>query len=225
MLYIVATPIWNLWDITYRAVEILKQVDSIACEDTRISSTLLNHYDIKKPLISFHSHSGQTKADKIISQLKEWQDIALISDAGTPGISDPGYILIKEALEEDIEIVPIPWVTAFTTALMWSWMPMNHFLYLGFLPVKKWRQTLFKKLVERKSDKKNAETVVIYESVHRIIRTLKEMISYFWEDHYVVVWRELTKKFEEFKRWSLKEVLDYFENTPWKVKWEFVVLF
>jgi len=224
MLYIVATPIWNLWDITYRAVETLKEVDSIACEDTRTSSTLLNHYDIKKPLISFHSHSWQTKTDKIISQLKDGQNIALISDAGTPWISDPGYILIKEALQQDIEIVPIPWVTAFTTALMGSWMPMNHFLYLGFLPVKKWRQTLFKKLVLRKQEK-NPETVVIYESVHRIIKTLKEMITYFWEDHYIVIWRELTKKFEEFRRWNLSEVLDYFENTPWKVKWEFVLMF
>ncbi len=224
MLYIVATPIWNLWDITYRAVETLKLVDSIACEDTRTSSTLLNHYDIKKPLISFHSHSWKTKTDKIISQLKDWQDIALISDAGTPWISDPGYILIKEALENDIDIVPIPWVTAFTTALMGSWMPMNHFLYLGFLPVKKWRQTLFKKLVLRKTEK-NPETVVIYESVHRIIKTLNEMITYFWDDHYIVIWRELTKKFEEFRRWSIKEVLEYFENTPWKIKWEFVIMF
>ena len=224
MLYIVATPIWNLWDITYRAVETLKFVDSIACEDTRTSSTLLNYYDIKKPLISFHSHSWQTKTDKIISQLKDGQNIALISDAWTPWISDPGYILIKEALENDIEIVPIPWVTAFTTALMWSWMPMNHFLYLGFLPVKKWRQTLFNKLVERKKEK-NAETVVIYESVHRIIKTLNEIQKYFGEDHYIVIWRELTKKFEEFRRWTLSEVIDYFNNTPGKVKWEFVVMF
>jgi len=186
---------------------------------------LLSHYDISKPLISFHSHSGKTKTDKIIEQLKEWKNIALISDAGTPWISDPWYILIKEALENDIEIVPIPWVTAFTTALMWSWMQMNHFLYLGFLPVKKWRQTLFKKLVERKSDKKSQETIVIYESVHRIIKTLKEIENYFWEEHYIVVWRELTKKFEDFQRWKISEVIDYFENTPWKIKWEFVVMF
>jgi len=225
MLYIVATPIWNLGDITYRAVETLKNVDSIACEDTRTSWTLLNHYDIKKPLISFHSHSWKTKTDKIIEQLKKWENIALISDAWTPWISDPWYILIKEAILEWIEVVPIPWVTAFTTALMWSWMQMNHFLYLGFLPVKKWRQTLFKMLVERKNNKKEDETVVIYESVHRIIKTLKELSEYFWEDHYVVVWRELTKKFEEFKRGKVSEIIEYFENTPWKVKWEFVVLF
>ena len=224
MLYIVSTPIWNLWDITYRAIETLKNVDSIACEDTRTSSTLLNHYNIKKPLISFHSHSGKTKTDKIIEQLKQWENIALISDAWTPWISDPWYILIKEALENNIEIIPIPWVTAFTTALMWSWMPMNHFLYLWFLPIKKWRQTLFKKLVERKSEK-NAETIVIYESVHRIIKTLKEMQEYFWEEHYIVIARELTKKFEEFKRWNIKEIIEYFENNPSKLKWEFVIMF
>lgn len=225
MLYIVATPIWNLWDITYRAVKTLKEVDSIACEDTRTSSTLLNHYEIKKPLISFHSHSGKTKTDKIIDQLKKWANIALISDAGTPWISDPWYILIKEAIINDIEVVPIPWVTAFTTALMWSGMQMNHFLYLGFLPVKKWRQTLFKMLVERKSNKKENETVVIYESVHRIIKTLKEIQSYFWEEHHIVIWRELTKKFEEFKRGNISIIIDYFENTPGKIKGEFVVMF
>lgn len=224
MLYIVATPIWNLWDITYRAVETLKNVDSIACEDTRTSLVLLNHYDIKKPLISFHSHSWKTKTDKIISQLKQGQNIALISDAGTPWISDPWYILIKEALEQDIEIIPIPWVTAFTTALMWSGMPMNHFLYLWFLPIKKGRQTIFKKIVERKKEK-NSETVIIYESVHRIIKTLKEMEFYFGESHYIVIWRELTKKFEEFNRWTIKEILEYFDNNVWKVKWEFVLMF
>lgn len=225
MLYIVATPIWNLEDITYRAIRILQEVDSIACEDTRTSSTLLNHYKIKKPLISFHSHSTQIKTDKIIEQLKQGQNIALISDAWTPWISDPWYVLIKEAIVEGIEVVPIPWVTAFTTALMWSGMQMNHFLYLWFLPVKKWRQTLFKSLLERKNSKSWWETVVIYESVHRIIKTLKEIWGYFWNDHQIVVARELTKKFEEFKRWSVFEIVEYYENTPWKVKWEFVVMF
>ena len=225
MLYIVATPIWNLEDITYRAVRILSEVDSIACEDTRTSSTLLNRYEIKKPLISFHSHSWQTKTDKIIEQLKQWQNIALISDAWTPGFSDPWYILIKEAIMEGIEVCPIPWVTAFATALMWSGMQMNHFLYLWFLPVKKWRQTLFKSLVERKSAKWGCETIVIYESVHRIVRTLNEIKGYFWDDFQVVVARELTKKFEEFKRGTVLDVIDYYENTPWKVKGEFVILF
>ena len=219
MLYIVATPIWNLEDITHRAVRILWEVDLIACEDTRTSSTLLNHYNIKKPLISFHSHSWITKVDKIIEELKSWKNIALISDAWTPGISDPWYVLVKEALKNDIEVSPIPWVSACITAISASWMPSNHFLYLWFLPIKKWRQTLFRKLQNKE------ESVVIYESVHRIIKTLAEIMSYFWEEHEVVVWRELTKKFEEFKRWTIKEVLEYYEKNKDKVKWEFVVIF
>lgn len=225
MLYIVATPIWNLEDITYRAVRILQEVDSIACEDTRTSSTLLNHYEIKKPLISFHSHSWVTKVDKIISQLKEGHNMALISDAGTPWFSDPGYVLIKEAIIAWVEVVPIPWVTAFSTALMWSWFPMNHFLYLWFLPVKKGRQTLFNSLVERKNSKAWLETVVIYESVHRIVKTIEEIWTYFWMEHNIVIGRELTKKFEEFNRWTVKEVLDYYTQNSSKVKWEFVVIF
>ncbi|MDD2907977.1 MAG: 16S rRNA (cytidine(1402)-2'-O)-methyltransferase [Candidatus Gracilibacteria bacterium] len=225
MLYIVSTPIGNLDDITYRAVKTLQNVDSIACEDTRTSSTLLNHYDIKKPLISFHSHSGVTKVDKIISQLKEGHNMALISDAGTPGFSDPGYVLIKEAIIAGVEVVPIPGVTAFSTALMGSGFPMNHFLYLGFLPVKKGRQTLFNSLVERKNSKAGLETVVIYESVHRIIKTIEEIGSYFGNDHQIVIGRELTKKFEEFKRGEVSEILKYFSENPSKIKGEFVVIF
>lgn len=224
MLYIVATPIWNLEDITFRAVNTLKEVDLVACEDTRTSQVLLNHYDIKKPLLSFHSHSWVTKIDKIMSELKSGKKVALISDAWTPGISDPWYVLIKEAILQGIEVVPIPWVTAFTTALMASGMQMNHFLYLGFLPLKKGRQTLFNLLVERKKSKLS-ETVVIYESVHRILKTIKEIWEYFWNDAEIVVARELTKKFEEFVRWDVDFVLKYFEENPWKVKGEFVVLF
>lgn len=220
MLYIVATPIWNLEDITFRAVRVLKEVDIVACEDTRTSLVLLNRYEIKKPLLSFHSHSGKTKIDKIMEELKAWKNIALISDAWTPWISDPWYVLIREAIIEWIEVVPIPWVTAFTTALMWSWMQMNHFLYLGFLPIKKGRQTLFKKLVENKE-----ESVVIYESVHRLLKTLNEIKFYFWENHYIVVARELTKKFEEFKRWEISEIINYYEKNLEKVKWEFVIIF
>lgn len=224
MLYIVATPIWNLEDITYRAVRILKEVDLIACEDTRTSQVLLNNYEIKKPLLSFHSHSWVTKIDKIMEELKKWKKIALISDAWTPGISDPWYVLIKEAILQNIEVIPIPWVTAFTTALMASGMQMNHFLYLWFLPLKKGRQTLFNILQERKNSKLS-ETIVIYESVHRIVKTLKEIWEYFWENHEIVVARELTKKFEEFVRWDVSTVVKYFEENSSKVKWEFVILF
>lgn len=223
MLYIVATPIWNLWDITYRAIETLKSVDGIACEDTRTSSVLLNHYDIKKPLVSFHSHSGGAKIDKIIDQLKMGDDIALISDAGTPGISDPGYVLIKQAIIEGIEVVPIPGPTAFTTALMASGMQMNHFLYLGFLPVKKWRQTLLTSIAERKKHK-SAETIVVYESVHRIEKTVIQLWEYLWEDHYIVIGRELTKKFEQFIRGTITEVSEYFKAHPGKIKGEFVII-
>lgn len=225
MLYIVATPIWNLEDITFRAIKTLEKVDSIACEDTRTSGTLLNHYNIKKPLISFHSHSWKSKTDKIIEQLKSGSDIALISDAWTPWISDPWYVLINEAIINWIEVVPIPWVTAFTTALMWSWMQTHSFLYLWFLPIKKGRQTIFKSIVERRNSKYSNETVVVYESVHRIIKTIKELWEYFWNEHKIVIARELTKKFEEFKRWTISEVLEYYEENPWKIKWEFVLMF
>lgn len=217
MLYIVATPIWNLEDMTFRAVRTLKEVDYIACEDTRTSGILLKNYDIKKPLLSYHSFSSGFKLDKIIDLLKEWKNIALISDAWTPGISDPGYMLVKTAIENDIQVCPIPGVSACITALSASGMQMNHFLYLGFLPVKKWRQTLFTSLQNKE------QTVVIYESVHRILKTLEDIQKYFWGEHYIVVWRELTKKFEEFKRWTVGEVLEYFKNNT--MKWEFVVMF
>ena len=217
MLYIVSTPIWNLEDITLRAIRTLKEVDYIACEDTRTTAVLLNHYEIKKSLLSYHSYSHATKLDKIIALLKEWKDIALVSDAWTPGISDPGYPLIQEALKNDIEIVPIPWVSAFLTALQASGLPINHFLYLGFLPIKKWRQTLFKKLQTIE------ETVVFYESVHRIEKTLITLGEYLWEDRKIVVARELTKKFEEFNRVTIKEAIEIYSKKE-KQKGEFVVI-
>jgi len=218
MLYIVATPIWNLEDITFRAINKLKEVDLIACEDTRKSSVLLNHYKIKKPLISFHSHSWINKTEKIINELKNWKKIALITDAWTPWISDPWYLLVKKAIEENIKVSPIPWPSACITALSASWLPSNHFLYLGFMPIKKWRQTLFKRLQNKQ------ESVVIYESVHRILKTIKEIWEYMWEIQ-VVVWRELTKKFEEYIRWTPNEIYKYLKENPSKLKWEFVIIF
>jgi 16S rRNA (cytidine1402-2'-O)-methyltransferase len=219
MLYIVATPIWNLEDITFRAIKTLQNVDYIACEDTRTSKVLLNHYEIKNKLISFHSYSKQNKIDTIISKLKDWKNIALISDAWTPWISDPWYVLIKEAIKEKIKISPIPWVSAVITGLSASGLKSNHFLYLWFLPIKKWRQTILTKLKEIK------ETVIIYESVHRIIRTLNDLQKYLWDNKYIVVWRELTKKFEELKRWKVKDIINYYKNNPSKIKWEFVIMF
>lgn len=217
MLYIVSTPIWNLEDITLRALRTLKEVDYIACEDTRTTAVLLNHYDIKKSLLSYHSYSWEAKLDKIIWLLKDWKDIALVSDAGTPGISDPGYPLIQEALKNDISIVPIPWVSAFLTALQASGFPINHFLYLGFLPIKKWRQTLFTKLQTIE------ETVVFYESVHRIEKTLITLGEYLWGDRKIVVARELTKKFEEFNRVTIKEAIEIYSKKE-KQKGEFVIV-
>ena len=220
MLYIVPTPIWNLEDITYRAVRILNEVDIVACEDTRTSWILLKHYDIEATKISYHSHSGKSKSDKIIELLKEWKDIALISDAGTPGISDPGYALMQDVLAENLEVTALPGPSAVITALSASGMSSHHFLYLGFLPIKKWRQTLLTRLSENKT-----ETVVIYESVHRIEKTLTDLAKYFWPDHHIVVWRELTKRFEQYIRGTIWEASEYFKENPWKVKWEFVVLF
>lgn len=216
LLYIVATPIGNLEDITLRALRVLKEVDTIVCEDTRHTKILLNKYEIVKPLLSYHSHSGVSKVQKVIDELKSGKDLALVSDAGTPGISDPGYAVIKAAIEEGIEVVPLPGASAFLTALMVAGFPINHFLYLGFLPVKKGRQTLFLSLKEEKN------TVVFYESTYRIIKTLREMTEYLGGDREIMIGRELTKKFEEFKRGTIEEI--YLEMKDVKPKGEFVVI-
>lgn len=220
MLSIVSTPIWNLEDITLRALRILREADYIACEDTRVTGQLLQHYTIPNDwrLLSFHSHSGFSKLDKIIELLKEWKHVALVSDAGTPGISDPGFVLIKKAIEEWTEVVPIPGASAVLSALVASGIDCHQYLYLGFLPVKKWRQTMLKSFVNKEY------TVVIYESVHRIERTLAELGEYLGWDHHIVVGREITKKFEEFKRGTIKEVREYYKWEG-KVKGEFVVVF
>lgn len=214
MLYIVSTPIGNLEDITLRAMRILKEADFIACEDTRVTGQLLKFYDIENNgrLMSFHSHSGFSKIDKIIELLSEGKNVALVSDAGTPGISDPGFILIKKTLEAGLDVTPIPGASAVLSALVASGFDTHQYIYLGFLPIKKGRQTMLKKLQEKEY------TAVIYESVHRIEKTLKEFEEYFGAETPICVAREITKKFEEFKRGSIAEVREYFAKNSGKVK-------
>lgn len=215
-LYLVATPIGHLDDITFRAVQTLKDADLIAAEDTRHSKKLLMHYEITTPMTSYHSHSGQGKVDKIIEELKTGKTVALISDAGTPGISDPAWSLVQAALEADIEIIPIPGAAAFLTGLMGSGLPMNQFNYLGFIPAKKGRQTLFESL-------KDAEcTTILYESPHRILKSLSQMKDVLGEDRVVVLARELTKMHETFHRGTLGSLVEGFGKTA--PKGEMVIL-
>lgn len=215
-LYIVATPIGNLQDITLRALETLKTVDFIICEDTRHSSKLLFHFEISKPLISFHAHSSERDLSKIMGMLREGKSAAIISDAGTPGISDPGYMLIQACRKENIEVVPIPGASAFLTALMASGVPTNKFWYYGFLPAKKGRETLFKKFAELD------ETIVFYESPYRILKTLEKM-STLMPNRHTVIARELTKMHEEFARGSMIELYENFKKRT-KILGEFVVI-
>jgi 16S rRNA (cytidine1402-2'-O)-methyltransferase len=211
MLYVVSTPIGNLEDITFRAVRILKEADLIAAEDTRHSKILLDKYEIKTPVTSFHSFTDQKKLEFIVSQLKQGQNIALISDAGTPGISDPGYVLIKAALEAKINIIPIPGPAAFLTALQASGTPTHQFLYLGFLPQKKGRQTLLNSFSQEE------RTIVFYESPHRILKTLCELNDVIG-DRKIVIARELTKIHEEFLRTTAEKAFEHFSGTKFKTE-------
>lgn len=216
MLFIVATPIGNLEDITFRAVKILKEADIILAEDTRHSKILLDKYGIDGKILSYHSHSGVMKLDKIIALLKEGKNCALISDAGTPGISDPAYKLITTAIEEKIEVIPIPGPAAFLTALQASGLPMHNFKFLGFLPIKKGRQTLLKSL------KDEDLTVIFYESPHRLIKTLNQLEEFVGEERQLVIARELTKIHEEFIRGTVREIKEIFKDK--KPKGEFTVI-
>jgi len=214
-LYIVATPIGNLSDITLRAIETLKSVDLIACEDTRVTKKLLNRFDIKKQTISFHQHSKVEKVDYLIDQIKQGKSIALVTDAGTPGISDPGGILVAEAIKNQIDVEPIPGPSAMTTLISASGIPMNRFTFLGFIPHKKGKQTLIKEIVKSKYP------VVFYESTHRILKTL-ESIKLASDEVNVVLGRELTKKFETIYRGNISDVLDQIKKDT--QKGEFVVI-
>ena len=213
-LYLVATPIGNLEDITFRAIRILKEVDLIAAEDTRQTLKLLNHYEINKPLISYHRHNEEVKQEVLIQKLKEGQNIALVSDAGTPVISDPGEVIVKEALKENIKIIPIPGACALINALIASGLDTKEFSFYGFL-------SLNKKLRKEKLQeiKKENKTIILYEAPHKLTSTLKDL-SEILEDRKIVVARELTKIHEEFLRGTALEIL---ENYP-EPKGEHIIL-
>jgi 16S rRNA (cytidine1402-2'-O)-methyltransferase len=214
-LYLVATPIGNLEDITYRAVKVLTSVDLIAAEDTRKTKILLDHYHISKPMMSYYNYNEQARAPQLIEKLLAGQSIALVSDAGTPGISDPAFHIVQQALENGISIIPIPGPAAFIAALIASGLPTDRFVFEGFLPLKKGRKTKFELL------KSENRTIVIYESPHRIIKTLTDIQTVLGNRH-VVVARELTKKFEEIVRGSVSSVLtELTKKTP---RGEYVVV-
>ena len=212
MLYIVPTPIGNLADITFRAIEILKSVDLILAEDTRTSSVLLNHYQIQKPISPYHQHNEHKVVQHLADQLQAGKTIALLTDAGTPGISDPAFLLVRECVKYNVRVECLPGATAFVPALVNSGLPMNSFCFEGFLPLKKGRQTMMKKLATEE------RTMVFYESPMRLVKTLNEFIQYFGANRQCCVSRELTKKFEENKRGNLQEVHDYFNEKSVKEK-------
>ena len=215
-LFLIPSPIGNLADITFRAVEILKTVDLILAEDTRTSSVLLNHYQIQKPISPYHQHNEHKILIHLTEQLAAGKTMALITDAGTPGISDPAFLLVRECIKNNIRVECLPGATAFVPALVNSGLPMNSFCFEGFLPLKKGRQTMMKKLAEEE------RTMIFYESPMRLVKTLNEFIQYFGTDRQCCVSRELTKKFEENARGSLQEVHDHFNAKM--VKGEIVII-
>jgi len=216
VLYIVSTPIGNLKDITLRAIDVLSAVDIIACEDTRRTQILLKNYQIKKPLISYFEYNKLKRIDSILEMLKDGKNIALVSDAGTPGISDPGRTLIKKVIVENVKVEAIPGASALLTALVVSGMPIHKFTFEGFLPVKPGAR---KKALQRL--KSQERTVVLYESPHRIVKTL-EAVKEVYQDAPVVIARELTKKFEEIIRGKAEDAIIYFQDK--RPKGEFVII-
>lgn len=215
-LYLVPTPIGNLSDITLRALEVLKSVDTILAEDTRTSGFLLKHYEISKPLQSFHIFNEHKTLAGLIARLQQGEVMALISDAGTPGISDPGFLLVRETLKAGLQIDCLPGATALLPALVKSGFPTDRFVFEGFLPHKKGRQTLLKKLSEEE------RTVILYESPHRLIKTLEQLIEFFGPERQVSVSRELTKLHEETRTGAVNEVLEHFKKKD--VKGEIVIV-
>ena len=206
MLYIVPTPIGNLKDITLRALDALKETDLILAEDTRTTSNLLNHYQITKPLSPYHQHNEHKVLQHLIDQLLQDKKMALVTDAGTPGISDPAFLLIRECIKSGIKVECLPGATAFVPALVNSGIPSNRFVFEGFLPLKKGRQTLLKRLADED------RTMIFYESPVRLVKTLQDFIQYFGSGRLCCVSRELTKLFEENRRGTLQEVHDHFKG-------------
>ncbi len=209
-LYLVPTPIGNLEDMSFRAVRILKEMDIILAEDTRTSAPLLKHFGIDKKLYSHHQHNEHKSVTEVIRFLKEGKQVALISDAGTPAISDPGFLLVREAIRNDIALECLPGATAFVPALVNSGLAADRFTFEGFLPVKKGRQTRMKELAEE------SRTMIFYESPHRLLKTLEEFMQYFGTERQASVSRELSKMFEETKRGTLEEIKNHFENNTLK---------
>ena len=215
-LYLIPTPIGNLEDITLRALRLLKEVDVVLAEDTRTTKKLFSHYKIATHLAAFHMHNEHKVLGKWIARLKLGESIALVSDAGTPAISDPGFLLVRECIKEGIEVDCLPGATAFVPALINSGLPSEKFIFEGFLPVKKGRQTRLKLLTEEE------RTMIFYESPHRIVKTLTQFCEYFGEKRSVSISREISKMFEETKRGTMLEVLQYFEKK--NPKGEFVII-
>lgn len=216
MLYLVPTPIGNLKDITLRALEVLQQVDLILAEDTRTSSKLLHHYQIQKPLSPYHQHNEHKILQHLIDQLLQGKTMAVITDAGTPGISDPAFLLVRECIKNNIRVESLPGATAFVPALVNSGLPTNRFSFEGFLPLKKGRHTLLTRLAEED------RTMIFYESPLRLVKTLADFIQYFGAERNCGVSRELSKMFEENARGTLREVHDHFQQKT--VKGEIVII-
>ena len=216
MLFIVPTPLGNLKDVTLRSLEVLQSVDFILCEDTRTSSKFLSHYQIQKPVSPYHQHNEHKIVQHLVEQFISGKTIALITDAGTPGISDPAFLLVRECIKNNIKVETLPGATAFVPALVNSGLPTNRFVFEGFLPLKKGRHTLLKQLSEEE------RTMIFYESPMRLVKTLYDLIQYFGGERNCSVSRELTKMFEENARGSLQEVHDHFKTKT--VKGEIVIV-
>lgn len=220
-LYIIGTPIGNLEDITLRALRVLKEVDLVLCEDTRVTKRLLSKYNISTPTLSYHAQSKLSKTEKIFALLEEGKNLALVSDAGTPCISDPGSLLVAQVLEkfdDTVSIIPIPGTSALVTALSVAGISVAEFIFLGFLPHKKGRETLFKEITESK------RVMVFYESTHRIKKALESLEKFCGSERHIIVARELTKIYEEFARGTIAEVRAHFTKNPDRVRGEFVVM-